>query len=406
MNQQAAKAHRATALLALAAFSSGANLRVSDALVPKLAHDFDATVEAAAFVVTGFTLAYGLFQLVSGPLGDRAGKLRTVSIALAIAAAGSVGCAYAPSLGWLIGLRFLTGIGAGAIVPLAIAFIGDNVTYENRQLALGRFISAVLLGQAFGPLIGGVLSEHVSWRQSYFVLGVLFLAVSIPLGLEGKRQPTNTAPLPHYNPLARYAELLRDHWIRVVVFTVAVEGFLFYGMLAYLGAFLHTRFDLGLAMVGLVLTGFSIGGLLYSVSVKALIWRLGERGLVRAGALIMAVCCAAIALSAEWLIAFPFFILIGFGFYMMHNTLQTRASEMAPLARGSAVSLFAFCLFLGQAAGVAAFGRGIAAFGYIFSLCCAGVGLLVLGEWFRRQLGLHRAQTLKTAIPDERSKTT
>jgi predicted MFS family arabinose efflux permease len=66
---------------------------------------------------------------------------------------------------------------------------------------------------------------------------------------------------------------------------------------------------------------------------------------------------------------------------------------MAPNARGAAVSLFAFCLFLGQAAGVAAFGAAIALVGYVPVLAGAGVALALLGFWFRRRLEAHRAHT-------------
>jgi predicted MFS family arabinose efflux permease len=65
---------------------------------------------------------------------------------------------------------------------------------------------------------------------------------------------------------------------------------------------------------------------------------------------------------------------------------------MAPHARGSAVSLFAFCLFLGQALGVTVFGAGIEVFGYVTVLICAGVGLALTGSWFRLRLARHRKQ--------------
>jgi predicted MFS family arabinose efflux permease len=84
---------------------------------------------------------------------------------------------------------------------------------------------------------------------------------------------------------------------------------------------------------------------------------------------------------------------------MFHNTLQTRGSEMAPHARGSAVSLFAFSLFLGQAAGVAAFGAGISLVGYVPMLIGAGMALALLGEWFRRQLISHRAEAMHVQRP-------
>src|SRR3954470_6892650 len=120
VSASSARVSRATALLAIAAFASGSNLRVADPLIPKLSHDFSVAVGSAAYVIAAFTLAYGTVQLVSGPLADRAGKLRTVGIALLIAAAGSFACFFSPNLPTLIGLRFATGIGAGGIIPLAL----------------------------------------------------------------------------------------------------------------------------------------------------------------------------------------------------------------------------------------------------------------------------------------------
>src|ERR1700704_5973888 len=80
--------------LAAAAFVSGANLRLFDALLPSVAEDFAVPVTTASVVVTAFTLAYGLFQIVHGPLGDRIGKLRVIGGATLIASAASLGCAF------------------------------------------------------------------------------------------------------------------------------------------------------------------------------------------------------------------------------------------------------------------------------------------------------------------------
>jgi predicted MFS family arabinose efflux permease len=394
VSDASARVSRAITLLAVAAFASGSNLRVADPLIPKLAHDFAVPVGSAAYVVAAFTLAYGSVQLISGPLADRTGKLLTVGIALLIAAAGSFTCYFAPSLPVLTGLRFVTGIGAGGIIPLALAFIADNVPYERRQMAFGRFMGAVLLGQAFGPLVGGVLSDHVSWRTVFLLLGAIFFVVSVPLLAEARNHAApRIATSQPFNPIARYPELLAEGWVRIVVMTVAIEGFLFYGGLAFLSAWLKVRFNLGYSVIGLIVAGFSLGGLAYSLSVRTLVRRLGEKGLVRNGGIVLLICFAGIVAAPVWWSSVPFFVGIGFGFYMFHNTLQTRASEMAPNARGAAVSLFAFCLFLGQAAGVAAFGAAIALVGYVPVLAGAGVALALLGFWFRRRLEAHRAHT-------------
>jgi len=372
-------------LLAVAAFVSGANLRVADPLVPKLAESFSTGVSAAAGVVTAFTLAYGLFQLVHGPLGDSIGKLRVMVVGLNLAGLACVACAFAATLPALIALRFLAGAGAAAIIPLSFAYIGDNVPYERRQATLGRFIGAIMLGQVFGPLLGGALSEFVDWHEVFAILGAIFFLVGLLLWPQARRAGA-PARKTAFSPLRRYVRLLRDPWVRTVVITVALEGFAFYGAFAYLGAYLKQRFEIGYLLVGAIIAGFSIGGALYSLMVRWLLRRLGERGLALGGGAVMLLCFAGIAWAPSWPASVPSLVLIGLGFYMLHNTLQTRATEMAPRARGSAVSFFAFCLFLGQAAGVAAFGVGVERYGYARMLLAAGLGIMLLSVWFRWQL--------------------
>lgn len=369
--------------LAAAAFVSGANLRLFDALLPTVAEDFAVPVTTASVVVTAFTLAYGLFQIVHGPLGDRVGKLRTVGGAVLIAAVASLGCAFAPSLHALTWLRFATGFGAAAIVPLSLAWIGDNTPYERRQATLGRFLGFVLLGQILGPAFGGALAEYASWRQVFYALVAVFFAVGMVLFAVDRK--ARRAPAPAYmrtGVLRAYADVLRDRWVRTVMLTVFLEGGLFYGAFAYGGAYLKERFDLSYLIIGALLAGFGLGGVIYSLLVRRLLALLGEKGFVLAGGLILFVCFLALPLLPAWQATIPIFIASGFGFYMFHNTLQTKATEMAPQARGTAIAVFAFSLFMGQASGVAACGVLISAVGYQWSFMLAAAGLLALGRWF------------------------
>lgn len=369
--------------LAAAAFVSGANLRLFDALLPTVAEDFAVPVTTASVVVTAFTLAYGLFQIVHGPLGDRVGKLRTVGGAVLIAAVASLGCAFAPSLHALTWLRFATGFGAAAIVPLSLAWIGDNTPYERRQATLGRFLGFVLLGQILGPAFGGALAEYASWRQVFYALAAVFFAVGMVLFAVDRK--ARRAPAPAYmrtGVLRAYADVLRDRWVRTVMLTVFLEGGLFYGAFAYDGAYLKERFDLSYLIIGALLAGFGLGGVIYSLLVRRLLALLGEKGFVLAGGLILFVCFLALPLLPAWQATIPIFIASGFGFYMFHNTLQTKATEMAPQARGTAIAVFAFSLFMGQASGVAACGVLISAVGYQWSFMLAAAGLLALGRWF------------------------
>jgi len=132
---------------------------------------------------------------------------------------------------------------------------------------------------------------------------------------------------------------------------------------------------------------------IYSLIVRWLLARLGEKGFVRLGGMLMLLCMAMLPLLQWWQLVIPVFIVAGFGFYMFHNTLQTRATEMAPQMRGTAIAVFAFCLFMGQAGGVAACGVAIRLlhYGWTFAIC--GAGLALLGYWFAVRLDAHRSRS-------------
>ena len=91
-------------LLSLAAFASAASIRVTDALLPRLAAEFDVGIAAAASVITGFTVAYGAMQMAFGPLGDRFGKLRVIAFASGGAALATLACFAATGFHALAGL--------------------------------------------------------------------------------------------------------------------------------------------------------------------------------------------------------------------------------------------------------------------------------------------------------------
>lgn len=368
--------------LAAAAFVSGANLRLFDALLPTVARDFGVLPTTASVVVTAFTLAYGLFQVVHGPLGDRIGKLRVIGFATLIAAAASLGSAYAPNLQSLALLRFATGIGAAAIVPLSLAWVGDNTPYERRQAALGRFLGFILMGQILGPALGGALAEFIHWRRVFDVLAGVFLFVSAVLLIVDRRTARPVATARSSGVVDSYRRVLRDPWVRIVMLTVFLEGGLFYGAFAYTGAWLKERFDLSYLLIGALLAGFGLGGVIYSVLVRRLLARFGETGFVRIGGGLLLACYLVLSWLPFWQLTIPVFIVAGFGFYMFHNTLQTKATEMAPQARGTAIAVFAFALFMGQASGVAVFGGLIRLVHYEWAFVAAGACLAILGSWF------------------------
>src|SRR6476619_3055580 len=113
-----------------------------------------------------------------------------------------------------------------------------------------------------------------------------------------------------------------------------------------------------------MVAGFGCGGLIYSLSVKELVGRAGELGVLVIGGTLLGAGFVAIGLMPSWHWFIPAVVVLGMGYYTMHGTLQTRATELAPQARGTAISLFAFFFFLGQATGPQLLGSVLKLHGY------------------------------------------
>ncbi|HEY9212528.1 MAG TPA: MFS transporter, partial [Ancylobacter sp.] len=179
----------AVPLLALAAFGSGVSLRLTDAMLPLFSKDFDVSLGDAAAVITAFSIAYGLSQLFFGPLGDRFGKYRVIAWACAACALTASACGLAPDFPLLVTARLVAGATAAAIIPLAMAWIGDVVPYERRQPVLARFLIGQILGLSAGVFAGGLAAEHASWRVPFFAIGAAFALISAALFAMDRQLP-------------------------------------------------------------------------------------------------------------------------------------------------------------------------------------------------------------------------
>jgi predicted MFS family arabinose efflux permease len=377
---------RLLVMLACGAFCSTATVRVADPLLPQVAEEFHVGPASASIIATAFALSYGLCQIAYGPLGDRLGKVRVIAVTLLLASLAVALCAAASSL-WMLGaLRFVAGGLAAAVIPLSFAHIGDAVPYEERQATLARFLTGQILGVVFGQVFGGILGEVLGWRQIFLVLGAAYLVIGLLLLAQWNAARPAAAGAHGRNPLAAYLMVARTPWARLVTRAVFFEGLLFFGGLAYVGASLRDRFGLSYVAIGIVLGFFGIGGIAYTLSVRPILRRLGEKGMAVTGGAGLAVCFLVIGASPVWWGPAPALIGIGFFFYMLHNTLQTHATQMVPSARGSALAFFAFFFFIGQSLGVAGCGAAIERIGYLPTFAAVGLGLLLLGAWFRRQL--------------------
>lgn len=373
-------------LVGIAAFGAMAAMRSADPMLRTLADEFKRSVGEVSAVVSAFAISYGVLQLAYGPLGDRIGKVRVIAFAASGCALASGLAALAWSFDTLVLARALMGATAAGIVPLAMAWIGDSVGYAQRQETLARLLGATVSGMIAGQCLGAWLTEAFGWRVVFAVLATTFVAAAWSLWRVAHQ---GQAPLSAASGSVVHGTmiLLKQARVRWVLAVAATEGALMFGVLAFAPSFLAQRHGLGTAGAGAAIALFGVGGLLYSRLAKRLLGRLGERGLAASGGALVGASLLVLAWSSHWVGALPACLLAGAGFYMLHATLQTQATQMAPARRGAALAWFACLLFLGQSVGIlvmsVAVDRGLAA----LAISACGLGLTILGAVVARNAG-------------------
>ena len=388
----AAATRRSILLLAFATFSSMMAQRICDAMLPELSHVFAVSLPQAARVVWVFAVVYGLAQLFYGPLGDRLGKFRVVTFATLACSVGSLLAVFAVSLDLLVMARVLVALGAAAIIPLSLAWIGDAVAAGQLQETLARVGLGTTLGIGGGQLLGGLLTDLLGWRWAFGFMTVLFSVVGLLLLLHGRRLLASTASSAGEQPGERLgfgAQALRivtGRWSRTVLLVAFIEGAMGFGVLAMWALHLHRVLGLSLSAAGAIVALFGLGGMLYMAVARPLIRRFGERGLAVLGVCMLGLAALLVAYSPYWPLTVPASLLGGFGFFMFHNTMQANATQMAPHARGTAVSLFAAALFMGQSVGALLAANLIERIGSAAVIALGGVVMTLLGLFFARAL--------------------
>src|SRR5215212_8191516 len=187
----AAATRRLILTLAVCGFASSFAIRSLDPLIGVIARDLQSDPHTIALLATAFAIPYAFIQPILGPVGDALGKERIMKICLGVLVAALVASALTPNAATLFGLRMVSGAAAGGVIPLVLATIGDRVEMARRQIAISRFLLAVIVGQLSGATLSGFLAEFVGWRGVFWLSGALAL-IGVTAALVGF--PRSTAP--------------------------------------------------------------------------------------------------------------------------------------------------------------------------------------------------------------------
>jgi MFS transporter, YNFM family, putative membrane transport protein len=184
--------------------------------------------------------------------------------------------------------------------------------------------------------------------------------------------------------------IITGPWSRIVLMVAFVEGIVGFGAVAVWASHLHRSLSLPLSAAGAIVALYGLGGMLYMALAARLIRRLSERQMATLGACMAGLSAMVLGAAPFWQLTLPASVLGGFGLFMFHNTLQANATQMAPAARATAVSLFALSLFMGQSVGVLLASSLIERIDSGVVVALAGAGLGAVGLFFAYALAWRR----------------
>jgi len=153
---------------------------VVNVALPVLQTNLNASVTDVQWVIEAYTLFLAALLLLGGSLGDRFGRKRIYAIGVAVFAVASVWCGLVPSINQLILARAAQGVGGALLVPGSLAIISATFSEKDRGKAIGTWSGATAMTTALGPVLGGWLIEHVTWRAVFF-LNVPFALIVLAL---------------------------------------------------------------------------------------------------------------------------------------------------------------------------------------------------------------------------------
>jgi EmrB/QacA subfamily drug resistance transporter len=164
--------------------------------LPVLQNAFRASIAQVQWVIESYALLLAALLLLGGSLGDRFGRRRIYVIGVIIFATASAWCGLARSVHELIVSRAIQGIGAALLVPGSLAIISASFNEEDRGRAIGTWSAFTAITAAIGPVLGGWLVEHLSWRWVFFInlpLAVVVIGLALLRVPKNRRQETGTA---------------------------------------------------------------------------------------------------------------------------------------------------------------------------------------------------------------------
>ncbi len=366
-------------IFCLAALSAAMANRAMDPLVSELARDFNVTVTMAAGVISIYALPYAFAQPVLGPIGDYYGKGRLLRICQWMQCLCLLVVIVSPTIGILMAARFFGGIASGGIMPTGMALVGDRYAAHERQQKIGVYVSVALIGYTLSTAAAGILAEYLSWRMIFVITLVPAVIAALLVSRVAENAPKPDKPIQVSDVIAGYKTLFSNPRAKFCYIAVFLEGLAVWGTLPFISPILEQRGQGGPGEAGLIITGFGIGGLLFTATVKHWLKIMLPYQLMFIGGLVNAIGPLSLIWDLDWHWFALTFGVSGIAFMMVHNSLQAEVASLGASVRGLAFSMHSCWLFVGHSIGPLLFSIGLTTIGQSSMLAIYGIVLALIG---------------------------
>ena len=369
-------------------FATALSARALDPLIPTIAGDLSVDAASVALLSTAFALPFAFVQPILGSLADMLGKIRLMVTCLAVIIFVSIASALADSFAVLMLARIVCGMATGGIFPVGLAIIADAVPVAERQVAIARWLAITIGGNLIGAAFAGLVGDLLGWRAVFWIIALCGAAAFLNARINLRPAAASAAAvrLDLRSIPAGYLGIFANPRAKFCFAAVFLEGVAVFGLFPFVALLLLAAGEPRAAIAGMVIAGFSIGGVLYSLLVRLLTRRWRPESLMIGGGVVAALAFLLIALDLPWPIQFVAFMVLGVGFYSLHGCIQVEATELSSRARGAATSLHSSFFFLGHATGPVLYSLAFAHLGARPAVWLGGLLILLVGLMCARYL--------------------
>ncbi|WP_016907831.1 MFS transporter [Streptomyces xiaopingdaonensis] len=365
----------------LALFAAGlatfALLYETQALLPEISRDLNASPDQASWTVSGPTIGLAAAVLPLAALSERFGRRRILTVSMAAAVALALVVPFAPGLGALVALRTLQGVAVAGVPASALAFLSDEVRRRHLVGAVGLFVAGNSVGGMSGRILTGWVTQAWGWRAGLMAVALTSLLCAVAFRLLVP-EPRHFTPVP-LRPAAM-ARTVGRHLRNPLLLRLYAIGLLFMSVFGSVYTVIGYRlveepFSLSQGLVGSIFVIYLVGTLA-SATAGRLNARLGRRGTLYLG---VGTASAGLLLSMVDSLfgVVAGLVLVTAGFFAGHAVAQGAVSQTATEGKAQASALYTMAYYLGSSLG-GAFGALAFAAGGWAATASLGLGSMAL----------------------------